>query len=281
MRARPLARVLLPVLIFAALAGCSRYDYVVEQYGLTAIVSPGSSNVAVELDITYRVGATPKADGFKYVGHGTVRNLRCVDGAGNTLRSALFQEREQKITWYFAPVTNARQRVVVQFTLDGAVGMGEDGEVLSLPWAGVFRVPVEKARYEVVFNGSTAPRIIGYAPASFRQENSAAGLTLIADQSPLDDRAIKITFGPEWGGSQALQRRTERHVDGDEGRSSSAAGWVAFFIVASVVVVIALVIHNVNKKGSGGDGSGSGGCSGSSCGGGGCGGGGCGGGCGG
>ena len=277
------------LLLFACLCagscGCGgSHDYAVEEYRAAFAVPATGDHADVTLDILYDIGSTPKAEGFKFVGTGPVTNLVAHDDRGAVVRCETRQMRETRISWHFDPVANARKRIIVSFRLPGA--LQRDGSTLTLdaPWAGVFRVPVRHARYEIIFPPRTSPRILSSTPGG-GIESLQGALVFIARQSPLSEKRFAVSFDsggphvtrPEIQPKRAIPAtpRTERSSDT---YASILREHIPVVVVSMVIFFILFNFFRVMTR-KGGTGS-SGGCSSSSCSGGGCGGG-CGGECGG
>jgi hypothetical protein len=123
-------------------------------------LSEGSASADVTLDITYHVLSGEKSEGFKYVGDYEPANVRVVDETGASIAWSVQSRREYQISWTFPPVGSGYKRAIVRFRLPGVLkGSREEGNEIDAEWAGVFKMPVRRAVYEVVFPPGVSPKV--------------------------------------------------------------------------------------------------------------------------
>ncbi len=285
-----LVAIMLAILVPFTASGAPSFHYTIEDY--RAVFSPAEygSDVRVRLEILYDVGVAPKSDGFKYVGTKGIKNVACTDGGGRKLRCKISHESEERIDWYFPAVHNTKQAVVVEFTQVDALEWRNGKYVLDFPWVGVFRVPVKKVRYEMLFPAGMNPVELKATPAQARV-STIDGRTLVTfTQSPLMYHEFRVEYALKHGANTIpMDRPDSRSEDESQSNGINAGtiiGYLIMFVFASLIL-FSIILKIAKKKGwslggladydFGGHGD-SGGCSGGDCSGG-CGG--CGGGCGG
>lgn len=255
--------------------------YEIKQYEAILTLNDGSTDVDVQLNITYDVFATPKSKGFKYIGSFEPSNLRAFEDRG---RIAVLhtKKRENLVTWFFPTPFVGEKSVRVEFTLPDALRSAKHTNSLSLPWLGVFRVPIRHSIFRIVFPANVRPQIRS-ASAHYALSQDENGKTIaLFTQSPLIRKDLYIEFAPIIA-KNPYWRFKELAASADDFIEN--ADWEAIGMFAFIVSFFSLgfMARRARSKASGGN-CGFGACSGSSgscSGGGGCGGGGCGGGCGG
>ncbi|MGC9971502.1 MAG: hypothetical protein ABSE56_13035 [Bryobacteraceae bacterium] len=252
-------RVLLVLPAFCLTFPCHAQDYEISRYFASFRLIPGSADVDVQLDITYDILAGQKSDGFKYTGDYEPVNARGTDDRGGSIPVVVEHRREYMVYWTFPPVGLAQKGVSIQFRLrDVLSGTRSGGNLLSADWVGVFKIPVRRAVYEVVF----PPGIVPPVPEGFSRSQVGGCEVFTLIQKPLTQRKLSLRFTPG-----LVDAARNRHPDPE---------WFLVFVIFGVIVALVLGLQlAASTRGE------SGGLSGGGCGGGGCGGGGCGGGCGG
>ena len=265
---RPLAMALVACWL-AAPAAAQETRYEISYYDVTLTLSDGSADAEVELDVTYDVLEGVKSDGFKYVGLFQPVDVRAVDERGAPLRVGVEREREYLLRWVFPPVRGGSQRVIVRFRLrDVLSGTRAGGNELSAPWIGVFRVPVRRAAYTVIFPPGFRPELRGRGAAKFTRRRVGSQESLVLLQEPLTQRDLLLRFTP------GLVDHSQPAMEGPP------ETWPVMTVFGVAMVGLLAAVARRRYRGAG-TGWSDGGCGGGGCGGGGCGGGGCGGGCGG
>jgi hypothetical protein len=262
--------------VFCAVAAAA--DYEISDYTATFTLIQGSPDVRVELDITYHILAGTKADGFKYVGDFEPFGLQGTDGRGNSIPVGIKRLRENQVYWIFPEAGPGYQRVVVTFGLRSALeGKRSSGNTLDMPWVGVFRVPVRRAVYKVVFPPGLTLQVSG--ARGFSRFTAGGSQVLSYEQEPLTAQTLDLSFTPGIADGVSHWARS----------NASLTFWIPLLALSSGLVAMIVVVIKKRREGytwgdiftSSGQGGASGGWAGGGCGGGGCGGGGCGGGCGG
>ncbi len=247
------------ILLLLPAAYADSSDYSIEYYRAAFTLAENGADVRVRLEILYRVGTTPKSDGFKYVGTRWIKDVACIDGSGKVLQCEVGHEREAKITWHFPEVRNARQAVVVEFTMADA--LDADGELctLNVPWAGMFRVPVRNAVYEFAIPSVKKPVVPEAGPGKTYLSEKGGWTIVSRTQSPLADRSFFVEFKYK-DSSCALSRNVSRSL-------VDTIKDYAHFILIFLWAVPFWIIGILNRKKSGSLSGGDGGCGGGGCGG--------------
>ena len=267
-------------------------DYSIDNYELTVQSLAASTSVRVTMDITYRIRSGVKSTGFKYIGTYDAEQLSGQDGEGRVIKTWVDHQRETRVNWSFAAAGPGLKRVILTFTIPHAITNGTGNENrFEADWAGVFKVPVNKAVYRFVFPDN-AGRTVSCTPSEYaiRERNNCRSIEMT--QSPFHNATFEMTFWPRIADGGSSLAALGRSVSSGFWHSRQFGNFLMWAVVAIFVVVI-LVIKNARR--AGGQRTGSGGvswwssgsscaggssCSSSSCGSS-CGGGGCGGGCGG
>ena len=262
-------------------------DYSIENYELTVVSMQARASVRVTMDITYRIRSGTKSTGFKYIGNYDVEQLSGQDGEGRTLTTSVEHQRETRVNWSFAAAGPGLKRVILNFTIPDAITNGSSNENrFEAEWAGVFKVPVNKAVYRFVFPDN-AERHVSCTPAEYtiRERNSCRSIEMT--QAPFHNATFEMTFWPRivdagWTAASA-GRKASRLFSGSW--FSRQFGNVVFWGVIIIFVVVISAIRKGKRARSGASSSwwssgsscaGGSSCSSSSCGsscGGGCGGG--------
>lgn len=172
----------------------NRYDYHISNYKARFELLKNSPDVLVTLDITYQIGNQPKSDGFKFVGNNKIVGLRCTDGSGENLRTETLSLRETKIVWHFSPVKNGIQRVFVNFRIRDLLAHRRQKRILNADWVGVFRVPVRKAVYEVIFPVKYQPGQLVVKPGSWTKNFHDGRYQIRMIQTPLTQKKLYVEY---------------------------------------------------------------------------------------
>jgi hypothetical protein len=183
---------LLIVLLFTCNA--DSYNYRVEEYNLTLEPRINSLDVKATIEINYFVdGKDSKRDGFKFVGGNEVDSLSCSDETGYITTNIEYL-KETRISWQFAPVHSGFKKIRAMFMLRNFLEKRGLKYVMKAQWAGVFRVPVSKARYNIILP-------VSYKPLKFKdpgkwEHEVRNGLDCyFYVQSPLRKKNIDVQFG--------------------------------------------------------------------------------------
>lgn len=170
------------------------YAYSISELKLRFDLAAESPDVRVCLDITYRIGDESKSDGFKFVGNNKVFDLKCMDERGEPLRCEALSLRETKIQWFFPETKNAARSFHVTFSLKAQVGREGAQHVFHAPWAGVFRVPVEKAVFEAVLPEGVDGARLEVRPEPWQKTEDHGRIHVITEQSPLKKQDFYIKY---------------------------------------------------------------------------------------
>jgi len=249
------------VLVLADMAFAERYE--INDYRATFVLNgPGSAGARVRLEIEYDVQEGPKASGFKYTGAYCPLDVKGWSDDGEPVEVSVRRDREYRVGWAFPAVQSGRKHVTIEFTLSGVLsGTEASGNVLAAPWVGIFKVPVRRAEYVVVFPDSSAWQI-----------RSTDGTGAVGDDGrfvwrevhePLRDHRFQLAFSP---GLVTRQAREDSDAKGP---------LIALAISGAFIALLALLNHQQVKAGgkswftsSNGKDGGWGGCGGGGCGGG-------------
>ena len=267
----------LGVMLAAEPSRAQEASYVISNYELTFQLDDERSDAHVTMDITYRIESGTKSDGFKYIGNFEPSNLSGTEVDGPPLRLNVEHQRETRIVWRVTPTGRGEKRVRIDFTISGAIGGSLVENTLRTDWAGVFRVPIERAVYRVVLPlGWTGERITT-TPEGFTRGTVDGRPAIEVEQQPLRETSFVVTFGPG-----LVDRPVALLAAGPRSRSNGSGSVFPFVPLIMVAVLLLFVIAAARaKRGKrGSDGSWTSSCAGGSSCSSGCGGGGCGGGCG-
>lgn len=169
------------------------YHYKIENYNLTFEPKSNATDVKVIMELTYSVEANePKSEGFKFVGENLIDSLTCWDETG-VIPSKVDYLKETRISFQFKPIDAGIKTIKANFILRDFIKMQNGEVIMEAPWAGVFRVPVEKAKYCIILP-SNLKNIIFKEPSSWNKEILGDFNYFSYAQSPLKEKAIKIKF---------------------------------------------------------------------------------------
>jgi hypothetical protein len=256
-------------------------DYAIADYSFTVRMLPPSSSARVTMDLTYLIRSGVKSEGFKYIGTITPADVAGTEDDGRPMTMSVERKRETLIRWRFTPAREGRKHVRVEFTIPGAL-TGDQWTAFTASWAGVFRVPVQQARYRMVLPETWTGNSITTQPLAHTRSTMDGHRTVDVVQAPLSDPVFAVTLRPAVAGVVIAPVPLASRADEASGASADPVK----FILAGVVLLALFVISRSKASTRTGTSSGSSCSSTSSCAGGsscssGCGGGGCGGGCGG
>lgn len=248
-------------------------SYEIERYIATFELAEGTADVDVTLDITYNVRSGPKSGGFKYVGDSEVDMARASDERG-PIRLQVRHQRETLLEWFFDPIAKGRKRVMIRFRSRGLLaGTVPDGNRLSAPWAGVFRVPVRDAVCRVSLPGD-APRQVTTPNSSGQpcpMEEVGGRLVVTLNQSQLQAGGIDLHIEPGLVDHERVPPASREKSGNSPAFTIFVLGLVVLYSAAKRAAR-ALGLDGDSSDDSGDVGGGGGGCGGGGCGGGGCGG---------
>ncbi len=178
-------------LLCSILNSCiNTYNYDIDDYKLTMELNKNNNDVKTTIEIIYNVKNGSKSDGFKFVGNNTVDSLMCSDESG-PIAGEVNYLKETKISWKFNTVSSGTKSIKAVFILRNS--LRNDGEKMSLdvPWAGVFRVPVNHSKFVVLSHAIYKLD----APSSDWQINTSDDKILCTlEQNPLHNKAFSLEF---------------------------------------------------------------------------------------
>ena len=177
------------------LSSCNtqNYDYKVENYNLAIETINNTADVKVTMELTYIVGANEsKSEGFKFVGDNTVDSLTCWDETG-VISSKVDYLKETRISFQFNPIVAGTKKIKSTFILRDFIKTQNNKFVIDATWAGVFRVPVEKAKYSL-YLPSSYKNLKFKEPHQWKQEIQGNFNYFYYTQVPLKEKTIKIKF---------------------------------------------------------------------------------------
>lgn len=236
-----LASMLLLVLLLWGQAAAPAAAYEISDYRAVFAVRPGTGDgprdVDVRLRITYRLRDEEKSDGYKFVGKARVSDASATDETGQPLPCRIEQMREMRVFWSFPAVRNGTKTVDVSFLWHGGARVSGSQVHLHVPWVGIFRVPVERATYEL-----RLPPVLGkpdaISPGSGSWRTEGQEQVYRVTQMPLRERAFDA------GGREPLL--------GDAGGATGAV--VPYLLLAAFVILAAWMMTRLTR-GSGGTGT--------------------------
>ena len=218
-------------------------DYSIENYELTVVSMQARKSVRVTMDITYRIRSGTKSTGFKYVGNYDVEQLSGQDGDGRVITTSVEHQRETRLNWSFPAAGPGLKRIILSFTIPDAITNGSSNENrFEAEWAGVFKVPVNKAVYRFVFPDN-AERHVVCTPAEYaiRERNSCRSIEMT--QAPFHNATFEMTFWPrivDAGWSVASVGRRARAFSGSW-LSSQFRNVVIWGVIITFIVVISAI----------------------------------------
>ena len=183
------------LLVIFLLSSCNTNPYKshVQEYILTLEPLANSLDVKTTLEITYLVeGPQPKNDGFKFVGSNEVDSLVCSDEKGVIL-SHIEYLKETRISWQFEPISSGTKKIKATFILRGMIEKTDNKFNIKASWAGVFRIPVLNARYNILLPPNLK-RLKLKEPTSWEQEKRGNLDCYYYVQAPLKNKTIKVQF---------------------------------------------------------------------------------------
>jgi hypothetical protein len=253
MSRRPIALfafTLLLALTAAVRSAAETEDYSIDNYELTVQSQTGSTRVGVTMDITYRIRSGMKSTGFKYLGNYDVEQLSGQDSEGRVIKTWVDHQRETRVNWSFAAAGPGLKRVILTFTIPHAITNGTSNENrFEADWAGVFKVPVNKAVYRFIFPDN-AVRSVVCTPSEYaiRERNNCRSIEMT--QAPFHNATFEMTFWPrivDGGWTLAsLGRRTSRAWFSGSWLSRQLGNLLLWFVVLIFIGVI-LITRRVKR----------------------------------
>ncbi|MGA2613028.1 MAG: hypothetical protein ABSG38_06215 [Spirochaetia bacterium] len=261
-------RLIVLLFLFLAAMGVPAQDlgYHLSSYRASFELIEGSPDVRVTLWITYSIGNITKSDGFKYVGDGQVADLRCTDEKGDVLASRVASQKGTRLDWLFPATSQGDRKVRVQFRLLDYLRSIEGFVFFDADWAGVFRVPVENAVYELIVPGSEKPTLGSVQPSSYFILPSDRGWVVTAAQVAVRETRFSVRFK-----SAAFPVAPLTSMESLYRRDRNIFIFIGVAAAGLLGGVILIGIRRANSPEGLAD-TGGGGCGGGGCGGGGCGG---------
>ena len=186
-------------------AGPETEEYVIEDYELTIEAQENRTDVRVNLDITYLIRSGEKSGGFKYIGRYQAWDLSGFDEEFRSVKTWVSRQRETRLNWSFPPAGPGRKRVRISFMTNALTG-SRQSNALEAAWAGVFKVPVRRGTYRLVFPDNEA-RIVHTNPPNFIAATQDGRRCVEVTQAPLRDTAFRVTFSPGIVASDAAENR--------------------------------------------------------------------------
>jgi hypothetical protein len=196
MKIRIKIRRILFFIILTVFISCNNesFNYKVKEYTLTIEPMKNGKDVYVSIDLTYLIeNSGSKSNGFKFAGNGIVDSLICTDEKG-IIRGEVEYLRETKISWYFDPVQSGVKQIKAKFILRNFIINKENNESeIYIPWAGVFRVPVEQAKYILVVQDYYSS-VEFEEPKNWEKQNLNGTIYFTNFQTQLENKVIKVQF---------------------------------------------------------------------------------------
>ena len=168
--------------------------------------------------------------------------------ARNPLRLEVLMEfehqRETRLNWSFAAAGPGLKRVILSFTIPNALTNGSSNENrFEAEWAGVFKVPVNKAVYRFVFPDNSE-RHVSSTPAEYTVKERNGCRSIEMTQAPFHNSNFEITFWPrvaDAGVSLASLGRS----------TSKARSWLAHqfdhLVIWGVIIIFVLAISAIKR----------------------------------
>jgi hypothetical protein len=181
---------------FSAADYAIAYDYELTSYEATFYLIENNPDAYVTLRIVYSVGDETKGDGFKFVGDHEISELSVTDGKGNLLECGTKKLRETRVEWFFPPVRNSEQTVIVSFRIHRVLSGMPWSNSLDAPWVGVWRVPVKQATYRVVFPPGFQPETVSSKPADHKRVTADGKEEITVFQPVLATKNFELWFSP-------------------------------------------------------------------------------------
>jgi hypothetical protein len=254
-------------------------DYTVSRYELTVELRTNLS-ARVTMDLTYRIRSGAKSEGFKYIAQIQPQDVDGFEDDGSPMRMSVERQRETLIRWRFKPAGRGEKRVRVRFTVPDAFFGSAAANFFEAPWAGVFRIPVERAIYRLVGPEGWTPQSMQTRPAGSRETTYEGRPAVEVEQQPLRETSFSVTVQPGIVSHDVPAPSRAAAALRPDSSSGDGSGNVILMVALVVGFIVIASIARKKKKGQEGADGGSfaGSCAGgsscsSSCGGGGCGGG--------
>jgi hypothetical protein len=182
--------------LFSAPDHSVAYDYELSSYEVTFHLIEGSPDAYVTLELVYSVGEESKSDGFKFVGESVISELAVTDGKGNPLECRTRKLRETRVEWFFPPVRNTDQTVIVSFRIHNLLSGMPWSNSLEASWVGVWRVPVKNVTYRVVFPPGFHPENVSSKPSDHKRSSVDKKEEISVFQPVLTTRSLELSFSP-------------------------------------------------------------------------------------
>jgi hypothetical protein len=250
-------------------------DYVVTNYELTISLQSDTFVGDVTMDLIYAIRSGTKSEGFKFLGNLTPIDLRGTEDDGRPMRMSVERQRETLIRWRFTPSGIGDKHVRVRFSVPLLNG-DDAASTFNAPWAGIFKVPVERAVYRLLLPEDWPEGTVASLPPSHTRTIIDGRRAVEIEQRPLAETTFGATLRPG-----VIRNATIAAVRAptETGNVHSDGTFLQFLGVA-IVLAIVFAVFNAKRstRGTGSDPSSNSSCAGgsscsSSCGGGGCGGG--------
>ena len=164
-------------------------------------------DIQAELTITYRIQGELKTGGMKLVEAPSLDAVEVTDGGGNSLPFHVVPsgKRYNKIIWSFPRTNESEQRVIIRFTIPGAVATVGGKGYFKAYWVGSWVVPVDKALYRFIFPaGYSYQECSIYPRYEFSERVVGEERQIEVSITPLKGESFALAFSPcfsEWKGT--------------------------------------------------------------------------------
>jgi hypothetical protein len=158
----------LAIALAAPAQPASAAHYTVSRLDATFELVPDANgelrDVAVRLELDYKMEGAAKSGGYKHVGRQPIRGLRVTDGSGKPLPFKKAKDDGYRISWSFPTIIEGEQQVVVQFVI---VGLRTDLRRechLVFDWTRDWPDPVTNATFRFVLPSGEDVRVVSAEP---------------------------------------------------------------------------------------------------------------------
>jgi hypothetical protein len=184
----------------------TKCDYDVTTCCLTLRVQKNSADVWADLDVTYNIRGGQKSDGYRYVGKTNVADYTCTDGEGKALVAKIDRRHGNNLVWFFPEKTSGSQRIIAHYRLPDLLQSENGKTTMDVPWAGVWRIPVQHFSVDVVFPEKTTPTVVSIAPSQYEytQRKVDERWVVHQEQVPLKTRPYRLEFVSQTEESDAV-----------------------------------------------------------------------------
>jgi hypothetical protein len=100
------------------------------------------------------------------------------------------------LVWFFPEKTSGSQRIIAHYRLPDLLQSENGKTTMDVPWAGVWRIPVQHFSVDVVFPENTIPTVVSIAPSQYEYTQRKVNDRWVVhqEQAPLKTRPYRLEF---------------------------------------------------------------------------------------